>query len=62
VTAKQQDVLGRPAVLIALVLIHISLRLIQRCHDFLSGAWGAGHAAMTLLASPSHPARTRRAG
>jgi divalent metal cation (Fe/Co/Zn/Cd) transporter len=30
---------GVAAVLIALVLIRISLRLIQRSHDFLVGAW-----------------------
>jgi cation diffusion facilitator family transporter len=34
---------GVAAVLIALVLIRVSLRLIQRSHDFLVGAWaGAG--------------------
>jgi len=35
---------GVAAVLIALVLIRISLRLIQRSHDFLVGAWAAGAA------------------
>ena len=30
---------GVAAVLIALVLIRVSLRLIQRSHDFLTGAW-----------------------
>ena len=30
---------GVAAVLVALVLIRISLRLIQRSHDFLVGAW-----------------------
>jgi hypothetical protein len=30
---------GVAAVLIALVLIRLSLRLIQRSHDFLVGAW-----------------------
>jgi hypothetical protein len=34
---------GVAAVLIALVLIRLSLRLIQRSHDFLVGTWvGAG--------------------
>ena len=33
---------GVAAVLIALVLIRISLRLIQRSHDFLVGAWAGG--------------------
>ncbi|HTZ30248.1 MAG TPA: cation transporter [Streptosporangiaceae bacterium] len=32
---------GIAAVLIALVLIRVSLRLIQRSHDFLVGAWSA---------------------
>jgi cation diffusion facilitator family transporter len=37
---------GVAAVLIALVLIRVSLRLIQRSHDFLVGAWsGAGGGA-----------------
>jgi hypothetical protein len=30
------------AILIALVLIRVSLRLIQRSHDFLVGAWAGG--------------------
>jgi cation diffusion facilitator family transporter len=33
---------GIAAVLIALVLIRVSLRLIQRSHDFLVGAWAGG--------------------
>jgi len=33
---------GVAAVLIALVLIRVSLRLIQRSHDFLVGAWAGG--------------------
>jgi divalent metal cation (Fe/Co/Zn/Cd) transporter len=33
---------GAAAVLIALVLIRVSLRLIQRSHDFLVGAWARG--------------------
>lgn len=33
---------GVAAVLIALVLIRVSLRLIQRSHDFLVGAWVGG--------------------
>jgi hypothetical protein len=48
---------GVAAVLIALVLIRVSLRLIQRSHDFLIGAWAGGagdRRAATLLASPSH--------
>jgi cation diffusion facilitator family transporter len=33
---------GVAAVLIALVMIRVSLRLIQRSHDFLVGAWAGG--------------------
>jgi len=45
------------AVLIALVMIRLSLRLIQRSHDFLTGAWtGHGLAASSARASAS-PAR-----
>ena len=33
---------GVAAVLIALVLIRVSLRLIQRSHDFLVGSWAGG--------------------
>jgi divalent metal cation (Fe/Co/Zn/Cd) transporter len=47
---------GVAAVLIALVLIRVSLRLIQRSHDFLVGAWtgaAGGRGAAMLLASPS---------
>jgi divalent metal cation (Fe/Co/Zn/Cd) transporter len=33
---------GVAAVLIALVLIRVSLRLIQRSHDFLVGSWSGG--------------------
>ena len=54
---------GVAAVLIALVIIRVSLRLIQRNHDFLVGAWagpaGDRRAAM-LLASPSHSGQLRR--
>lgn len=35
---------GVAAVLIALVIIRVGLRLIQRSHDFLVGAWAAGAA------------------
>jgi divalent metal cation (Fe/Co/Zn/Cd) transporter len=48
---------GVGAVLIALVLIRVSLRLIQRSHDFLVGTWTgppAGRRAAMSLASPSH--------
>jgi divalent metal cation (Fe/Co/Zn/Cd) transporter len=54
---------GVAAVLIALVLIRISLRLIQRSHDFLVGAWvGApgGRRAEMLLASPSRYGQLRK--
>jgi len=52
---------GVAAVLIALVLIRVSLRLIQRSHDFLVGAWGgaaggpAGH-DVAGLTQPFRPA------
>jgi hypothetical protein len=45
------------AVLIALVLIRVSLRLIQRSHDFLVGVWAGaagGRRAATLQAAHSH--------
>jgi cation diffusion facilitator family transporter len=48
---------GVAAVLIALVLIRVSLRLIQRSHDFLVGVWAGaagGPQAATLQASHSH--------
>jgi hypothetical protein len=55
---------GVAAVLIALVLIRVSLRLIQRSHDFLVGAWAGaagGRRATMLAASSSHSGqRTRR--
>jgi hypothetical protein len=51
---------GVAAVLIALVMIRVSLRLIQRSHDFLVGAWAGDRRAMTLLASPSRCGQLRR--
>ena len=48
--------------LIALVMIRVSLRLIQRSRDFLVGAWagpGDRRAAM-LLASPSRSGQLRK--
>jgi len=57
---------GVAAVLIALVMIRISLRLIQRSHDFLVGAWvfpaaPAGHAPgdFTQPLRPADEARAR---
>ena len=55
---------GVAAVLIALVMIRVSLRLISsRSHDFLTGAWagaaGGSRAAMSP-ASPSHSGRLMR--
>ncbi len=57
---------GVAAVLIALVLIRVSLRLIQRSHDFLVGAW-AGAAGgpqgrdVAGLTQPFRPAEEERA-
>lgn len=54
---------GVAAVLIALVLIRVSLRLIQRSHDFLVGSWAGppgGRRATMLLASPSHSGQPMR--
>jgi len=55
---------GVAAVLIALVLIRISLRLIQRSHDFLVGAWtgapgGRGVARFTQPIRPAEEERVR---
>jgi hypothetical protein len=51
------------AILIALVLIRVSLRLIQRSHDFLSGRTGPGEREdATLMASPSHSGQPTRKG
>jgi cation diffusion facilitator family transporter len=53
---------GVAAVLIALVMIRVSLRLIRRSHDFLVGAWcrpKRGGAAI-LVASPSRSGQVRR--
>ena len=56
---------GVAAVLIALVLIRISLRLIQRSHDFLVGAWtgGAGGSrgyGVARFTQPIRPAEEER--
>jgi divalent metal cation (Fe/Co/Zn/Cd) transporter len=57
---------GVAAVLIALVIIRISLRLIQRSHDFLVGAW-AGAAGgpqgrdVTGFTQPFRPAEEEKA-
>jgi cation diffusion facilitator family transporter len=56
---------GVAAVLIALVLICVSLRLIQRSHDFLVGAWAGadgGRRAAMLPASLSHSGQLTRRG
>jgi len=45
------------AVLIALVLIRLSLRLIQRSHDFLVGTWGAGGPGGRDVAGFTQPLR-----
>ena len=58
---------GVAAVLIALLLIRLSLRLIQRSHDFLVGSWVATTAGpqrrdiggFTRLISPAEEERTR---
>jgi len=58
---------GAAAVLIALLLIRLSLRLIQRSHDFLVGSWVATTAGaqrrdiggFTQLISPAEEERTR---
>ncbi len=54
---------GVAVALISLVLIRVSLRLIQRSHDFLVGAWAGppgGRGATMLLASPSHSGQLMR--
>jgi divalent metal cation (Fe/Co/Zn/Cd) transporter len=50
---------GVAAVLIALVMIRVSLRLIQRSHDFLVGAWpgGAGGSQGRDVAGFTQPIR-----
>jgi cation diffusion facilitator family transporter len=58
---------GVAAVLIALVLIRVSLRLIQRSHDFLTGAWtgaaggprGRGAGGFTQAFQPAEEERIR---
>jgi cation diffusion facilitator family transporter len=57
---------GVAAVLIALVLIRVSLRLIQRSHDFLVGAWagaagGSQGRDIAGLTQPFRPAEEERA-
>jgi cation diffusion facilitator family transporter len=55
---------GVAAVLIALVMIRVSLRLVQRSHDFLVGAWaGAGGPEgrdVAGLTQPFRPAEEER--
>ena len=57
---------GVAAVLIALVLIRVSLRLIRRSHDFLVGAWATGATStpsgrrITRLTQPLRPADEER--
>jgi cation diffusion facilitator family transporter len=54
---------GVAAVVIALVLIRVSLRLIQRSHDFLVGTWtgaAGGRRAAMSLASPSRSGQPMR--
>jgi len=55
---------GVAAVLIALVMIRVGLRLVQRSHDFLVGAWaGAGGPQgrdVGGLTQPLRPAEERR--
>ena len=57
---------GVAAVLIALVLIRLSLRLIQRSHDFLVGAWagtagGAEGRDVAGVTQPFRPAEVEKA-
>jgi cation diffusion facilitator family transporter len=54
---------GVAAVLIALVMIRVSLRLIQRSHDFLVGAWaGAGGPQGRDVAGVTQPFRPAEEG
>jgi divalent metal cation (Fe/Co/Zn/Cd) transporter len=53
---------GVAAVLVALVLIRLSFRLIQRSHDFLVGAWAGaagGPEGRDVAASPSRSGQLR---
>ena len=56
---------GVAAVLIALVIIRVSMRLIQRSHDFLVGSWagaaGGRGATMLRVTQPFRPADEERA-
>jgi divalent metal cation (Fe/Co/Zn/Cd) transporter len=48
---------GAAAVLIALVMIRVSLRLISRSHDFLTGAWAGAAGGRKAVMWPGSPSR-----